>query len=117
MCESLRALREAGALIRTIAAQTDLLMGTVWAVSVAAAGLKGARAGLSTALTAGTQGAVAYYATYVVGRSAERYFAQRKSWGPGGPRRVVERILDEVDRDSLLRQARADIRARLRGAA
>ena len=109
--------REAGALIRTIATQMGLLMGTVWGINLAAAGLKGASAGLSTALTAGTQGAVAYYATYVVGRSAERYFAQGKSWGPGGPRRVVERILDDVDRDSLLRQARADIRARLRGAA
>lgn len=109
--------REAGRLIRTIAAQMGVLMGTVWGVNVVASGLKGASAGLSTALSAGTQGAVAYYATYIVGQSAERYFAQGKSWGPGGPRRVVKRILDDVDRESLLRQARADIRSRLRGAA
>jgi hypothetical protein len=49
-----------------------------------------------------------------VGQAAERYLAQGKSWGEGGPKRVVREILDSLDRDSILEQARADIRARLR---
>lgn len=105
--------REAGALISTIVAQMAMLMGAVWAVHLFASALKGVSAGLSTVLTAGAQGAVAYYATHVVGKSAERYYAQGGSWGKGGPRRVVQEILDNIDRESLLRQARDDIRAHL----
>ncbi len=70
--------------------------------------------GFSTVLTAPAQGAVVYYGTYIIGRTAERYFAHGKSWGKGGPKRAVEENLDSIDRDSMLRQAREDIRARLR---
>ena len=105
---------EATGLIKTVATQTALLMGTVWGVNIVSAALKLSTGGLSTALTAATQGAVAYYATYVVGQAAERFFAQGRSWGEGGPKQVVEEILKSVDRDSLLAQARADILERLR---
>lgn len=106
--------REAGALIKTIGAQMTLLMGTVWAVHLVSSALKGGSLGLSTLVTATAQGAVAYYATYLVGEAAHRYFEQGKSWGRQGPKRVVQQILDSVDRDSLLAQARDDIMARLR---
>jgi hypothetical protein len=56
---------------------------------------------------------VAYYSTYLVGRAAERYFALGKSWGPGGPQAVVAEILESVDRDSILRQARTELKQRL----
>ena len=105
---------EAGSLIKTIAGQMALLMGTVWAVHLVSSALKGLSGGLTTALTAGAQGAVAYYSTYVVGRAAQRYFAQGKSWGDGGPKRAVKEILDSIDRGSILEQARDDILARLR---
>jgi small GTP-binding protein len=108
--------REAGALVRVIATQMTLLMGTVWATHLVSAALKAGTAGLSTLLTAGAQGAVAYYGTYMVGRVAERYFAQGKSWGPGGPKAVVQEILESVDRDSVLAQAREDLAARLKRA-
>lgn len=106
--------REAGELIGTIGAQMALLMGTVWAVHLVSSALKGGSLGLSTLVTAAAQGAVAYYATYLVGQAAHRYFEQGKSWGRQGPKRVVQEILDSVDRDSLLAQARDDIMARLR---
>ena len=51
---------------------------------------------------------MAYYSTYIVGQAAERYLAQGKSWGEGGPKHVVREILDSLDRDSILAQARAD---------
>jgi GTP-binding protein Era len=105
---------EAGDLVKTIAGQMALLMGTVWAVHLVSSVLKGASAGLSTAVTVGAQGAVAYYSTLVVGKAAERYFAQGKSWGDGGPKRVVADILEGLDRGSVLSQARADILARLK---
>ncbi len=108
---------EAGQLIRTIGAQMALLMATVWTVNLAASALKLGSAGLSTLLTAAAQGAVGYYTTYIVGQAAQRYFAQGRSWGSAGPKRVVEQILDSVDRDSILQQAKIEIRQRLRKAA
>jgi len=86
-----------------------LLMGTVWLTHLLSAALKVGTGGLSTVFTAGAQGAVAYYGTYMIGRVAERYFAQGKSWGAGGPKAVVQEILESVDRDSVLAQARRDL--------
>ncbi len=105
---------EAGSLLKTIFTQLVFLMGTVWSMHLVAAALKGISLGLSTVVTAGAQGAVAWYGTYVVGKAAEQYFAQGKSWGEGGPKRVVQDILDSLDRESLLAQARDDILARLK---
>lgn len=105
---------QAGALVRTVIGQMALLMGTTWAVHLASSALKLGTGGLSTVITAAAQGAVAYYSTYVVGQVAERYLAQGLSWGAGGPKRVVRDILANLDRDSLLAQARSDILARLR---
>jgi len=107
---------EAGGLVKTIGAQMMLLMGTVWAVHLASSALKLGTSGLSAVVTGGAQGAVAYYSTYVVGQAAERYLAQGKSWGEGGPKFVVREILDSLDRDSIIDQAKRDIRARLSGA-
>lgn len=107
---------EAGALIRTIAMQMALLMGTVWGVHLLSSLLKTTSFGLSTVLTASAQGAVAYYSSYVIGLAANRYFAQGRSWGEGGPKQMVQDILDDLDRDSILAEARAEITARLRQA-
>ena len=106
---------EAGQLVKTIGAQMLLLMGTVWAVHFVSSALKLGSSGLSALLTGGAQGAVAYYSTYVVGQAAEQYLAQGKSWGEGGPKYVVRKILDNLDRDSILQQARVDIRQHLSG--
>ncbi len=108
---------EAGSLIATIAKQMVALMGTVWAVHFVSSAIKFGTGGMSVMLTAGAQGAVAYYGTYIIGRAAERYFAQGKSWGPGGPKLVVEEILESVDRESILAQARDDLKSRLKASA
>lgn len=105
---------EAGQLIATICAQLAALMGAIWGVHLVASALKGASAGLSTALTAGAQGALAWYATTVVGRAAEKYLVAGKSWGEGGAKRAVREIVESLDRDSILREARGEILARLR---
>jgi GTPase len=106
---------EAGQLLATILAQLIALMGAIWGVHLVASALKLGSAGLSTALTAGAQGALAWYATLLVARAAERYLAAGKSWGEKGPKRVVREIVDSLDRDSVLREAREEILGRLRG--
>ena len=105
--------KEAGSLVGVIVAESAALMGTVWALHFVSSALKVGTAGLSTVVTAGAQGAVAYYSTYVVGRVAAEYLAKGKSWGEGGPKRVVKRILDDLDRDTVLRDAKREIRLRL----
>ncbi|MEW8046032.1 MAG: YcjF family protein, partial [Candidatus Thiodiazotropha sp.] len=105
---------EAGELIKTIGAQMALLMATVWTVNVAASALKAGSAGLSTLVTAAAQGAMGHYTTYIVGKATQRYFAQGRSWGSGGPKTIVQQILESVDKDSILQQAKEDIRQRLR---
>ena len=107
---------EAGTLIATICAQLAALMGAIWGVHLVASALKGISAGLSTVVTAGAQGALAWYATELVGRAAEHYLLHGKSWGEQGAKRAVEDIVNSLDRDSILREARAAILARLRGA-
>ena len=105
---------EAGGLVKTIGAQMLVLMGTVWAVHLISSALKLGTGGLSAIVTGGAQGAVAYYSTYVVGRAAERYLANGRSWGDAGPKLAVREILDSLDRESIIDQAKADIRARLK---
>lgn len=106
--------REAGGLIATIFAQLAALMGAIWGINLAASALKGLSAGMSTVLTGAAQGALAWYATEIVGRAAERYLAGGKSWGELGPKRVVRDIVGSLDRDSILRTARVEIAERLR---
>jgi len=104
---------EAGSLVRVIVAESAALMGTVWALHFVSSAMKIGTAGLSTLVTAGAQGAIAYYSTYVVGRVAAEYLGKGKSWGAGGPKHVVKQILDSLDRDTVLKDARREIQARL----
>jgi len=107
---------EAGTLVKTITTQMALLMGTVWGINLLSSALKLGTGGLSTLVTGTAQGAVAYYATYLVGQAAEAYLARGKSWGETGPKLVIRDILDGIDRDSILAQAKSDIAGRLKSA-
>ncbi|MGB1012167.1 MAG: YcjF family protein [Thiolinea sp.] len=100
---------EAGELISTILGQMILLIGTTWAINLLSSALKLSTGGLSTVLTATTQGAVAWYSTLVVGSVAEKWLANGKSWGDAGPKLAVQQILDSLDRDSVVAEARDEI--------
>jgi GTP-binding protein Era len=106
--------REAARLLLTISAQLVALLGAYWSLNLISSALKTASAGLSTALTASAQGVLAWYATYLIGQMAQTWFAKGKSWGRDGPRAVARRILDALDRDSLVRIARDDIGNKLK---
>lgn len=105
--------KEAGSIVRVIMAESAALMGTVWALHFVSSALKVGTIGLSTILTAGAQGSIAYYSTYLVGQAAAKYLSKGKSWGDGGPKHVVKQILDSLDRDTVLRDAKREIQARL----
>ena len=105
--------QEAGSIVRVIVAEAAALMGTVWALHLVSSALKVGTLGLSTILTAGAQGAIAYYSTYLVGQAAAEYLAKGKSWGTAGPKAVVKDILESLDRDTVLRDAKREIQARL----
>ncbi len=100
---------EAGELIKTIATQMLVLYATFWAIHLASSALKIGTAGFSTVVTGLAQGAVAWYSTLVVGKVAEDYLAKGKSWGDTGPKLVVQNILDSLDRDSIMSDAKEEI--------
>ncbi len=100
---------EAGELIKTIAAQMLILYATFWAIHLASSALKIGTVGFSTVVTGLAQGAVAWYSTLVVGRVAEDYLAKGKSWGDSGPKLIVQNILDSLDRDSVMSDAKDEI--------
>ncbi len=105
--------KEAGSLVRVIVVEAAALMGTVWALHLVSSALKVGTLGLSTILTGGAQGAIAYYSTYVVGNVAAEYLSQGKSWGSGGPKKVVAEILESLDQETVLQDARREIKRRL----
>jgi small GTP-binding protein len=100
---------EAGDLIKTIAAQMLLLYGSFWAIHFASSALKITTVGLSTVLTAAAQGAIAWYSTLIIGRVTEDYLINGKSWGEVGPKLAVQNILDSLDRDSVMSEAKEEI--------
>lgn len=101
--------KEATKLSITIMAQIVALMGAVWGVNLLSSVLKTISVGLSTTLTAGAQGALGYYATYLVGKIAEQYFIRGKSWGDRGPKKVAQDIVNGLDKDSILSEAKNKI--------
>ncbi len=94
--------REATKLLFTISAQLVALMGAYWGMNLVSSALKTVSAGLSTALTATAQGALAWYATYLTGKMAQTWFSKGKSWGNAGPRKTARSILASLDRDSVI---------------
>ncbi len=106
--------KEAGSLVGVIVAESATIMATVWAIHLGSSALKLGTLGWSTVATAAAQGAVAYYSTLIVGRVAAEYLSKGKSWGESGPKLVVQKILDSLDRDTVLKDAKREIKARLR---
>ncbi len=70
--------------------------------------------GYATPLTALVQGPIAAFSSYVVGQASRYYFEQGASWGSEGPKRAVTRILNSIDRESVLHRFKEEIRRRLR---
>ncbi|QDT70447.1 GTPase Era [Planctomycetes bacterium MalM25] len=82
-------------------------------VSAGSSFFKGVTFGGSTVLTAIPQGAAAGYGSYLVGQAARYYFEQGGSWGEGGPKRVVTKILENLDKASIVDRLKDEIRQKL----
>ena len=74
---------------------------------------KGLTLGLATPLTAIPQGAASGFASYIVGQSAKYYFEHGASWGGRSPKAVVQQILDQTDRDSVLGHLKDEIKQKM----
>jgi len=105
--------RESWRLLAVILTQLGALMGSLWTVGLFSSVLKLGTGGVSTALTATAQGAVGYASTWILGRVAEDYFRNGRSWGEGGPKRAVQAVLNQIDTGVLMAQGRANIQAAL----
>ncbi|QDU27310.1 GTPase Era [Anatilimnocola aggregata] len=66
-----------------------------------------------TLMTALPQGTAAGYGTYIVGKAAKYYFENGSSWGSEGPKTVVTRIIDSIDKDSIMQQFKSEIGKKL----
>jgi len=62
-----------------------------------------------------TQAGIAGVSTYGIGQVIKVYLANGASWGPDGPKAVIDRILSTLDETSILNRIRNELRAKLDG--
>lgn len=105
---------QAKELLKTIAAQTGLLLGTSYGIHFLSSALKGLTGGLSTLITASAQGAVAYYGSVVIGKAAEQYFQHGANWGDNGAKKVIADIIETLDKDTLMSEAKGYFKSYLK---
>lgn len=105
--------KSAAGLVTAIFKATGWTLLAEGATLVAASFFKSLTMGMGAALTAIPQGAAAGYGSYIVGQAARYYFEHGGSWGGESPKAVVQRILAETDKDSVLNHLKEEIRRRL----
>ena len=79
----------------------------------AASAFKLLTAGYGTILTALPQGAAAGFGSFIVGQAAKYYFEHGASWGGESPKVVVQRILEQTDRQSVLAHLKDELRKKM----
>ncbi|NEQ96937.1 MAG: DUF697 domain-containing protein [Cyanothece sp. SIO2G6] len=85
----------------------------LWGFGKSAAVLAGPFGGVTAySATAITQGMLAGYGAYRVGKAAQVYLQQGCTWGPDGISTVMQAIADQVDRDRVLTHLSADLRTK-----
>jgi GTPase len=113
----------AAKLLQKIAIATGSLTASELVVSFGLSGLKSALAAAAIptgGLTATpyvsvalTQAAVSGVSTYAIAQVTKRYLANGASWGTDSPKTVVAKILSDLDEDSIMRQIRSELAAKL----
>ena len=59
------------------------------------------------------QATVSGVSTYAIAQVTKTYLANGATWGKGGPKAVVSEILNDIDEDSIMRQIREELSAKL----
>ena len=93
-----------------------VLLGLAKSVFSAGALFTGGAGLAAYAAVAPIQAFAAGYSSRVIGEATKVYLRNGASWGPGGPKRVIEKILAGLDRDSIIARIRAELEQRLRKA-
>ena len=62
-----------------------------------------------------TQASIGGVASYSIGQVAKTYLANGATWGPDGPKAVVDRILASLDEASIMSRIKDELRAKLEG--
>lgn len=99
--------------VTSILQAAGLVMGVEWLVHAASSLFKGLTLGFGTVATALPQGAAAGFGSYIVGQAARYYFEHGASWGQQGPKRVVTRILENTDKESVLMRLKEEIKKKI----
>lgn len=100
-------------LVATIAKAAGWLLVAEAGIHLLSMTFKGLTLGYGAILTAVPQGAAAGYGSYIVGQAARFYFEHGASWGSEGPKAVVQRLLEETDKQSVIDRLKDEIRQRL----
>lgn len=103
----------ARSLVKSILSAAGLVMLGEAFVHISSSAFKTLTLGAGTLLTALPQGAAAGFGSYIVGHAAKYYFEHGSSWGREGPKRVVKRILETTDKQSVLQHLKQEIQKRL----
>jgi small GTP-binding protein len=85
-----------------------------YVLNFASSAFKALTAGYGTVLTAVPQGAAAGFGSYIVGHAAKHYFEHGSSWGNQSPKEVVQKILQQTDRESVLEALKQEITRKLK---
>lgn len=110
---------EAGKLLKTILISSGGLLLTEWgsglllgmgkSAAAVASGVDHANGLTAYVGTAIAQAGIAGYGSYSVGRAAQVYLEQGCSWGPQGAKTVIQDILSQVDRNTILYRLRQEL--------
>lgn len=100
-------------LVTSIFAAAGSMMLAELTTHLAAHFFKALTVGYGTLLTAIPQGAAAGFGSYIVGQSAKYYLEHGASWGDESPKSVVRRILQQTDKQSVLRHLKDEIKKKL----
>jgi small GTP-binding protein len=60
-----------------------------------------------------TQAGVAGVSSYAIGQVTKAYLANGASWGPDGPKAVIDRILTSLDENSILSRIKQELRSKI----
>jgi len=82
-------------------------------VSYASSVFKALTVGFGSVATALPQGAAAGYGSYIVGQAARYYFQHGASWGDASPKQVITQILENTNKESVLRELKEEIKKKI----
>lgn len=92
---------------------SSLLVGMGKSAAAAASVLESPAAIATYATAAATQGAIAGYGAYTVGKVAQTYLERGCTWGPLGPSTAIEEILAQIEPNTILYRLRRELSSEL----